>query len=443
VKEAPKKQGYYLDPEVEQVAVLACCQEPKFYAVVGHAIEPERLRHPVAKLIIQGVHVLSGKHKQSPTWIRTVVQYFETQMSRGKTTLDDLNAVKDYLLDADMLPKVAVDELAKSVVPVVQRVMHREAIVATGQGFTNNQSAAEAAEIFEKVGRLGVMPVVQSMSIHEAVLDDAIFKPDEQDDLLRLGVQEVDDALGGGLERQSLLLLVGGSGSGKSMGLAHAAVESFIKGRHVFYVTLELSIKRTFQRMLRNITDMTRREMELDPKLARARFAKYEGLSGGMLRVFYAEPIVTTPKDIRRLIEHAMKADKDYRPSLFVVDFLDKLRTSQKASLYEDMLVTADTLRQIGVDHDGWMLTASQGTRKAESNAWPELDAIADSMNKVRSADAVIAIGRTREDKEAEQIRFNIPKRREGEGAHTRVGPIAWDPEHGRIAVVSDRVFPW
>lgn len=441
MKQPPPKPIYPLDSEVEMAAVLAMCSEPKFYSAVGFALDADRMKHPAARVLVQAVHVISGKLKSGPGWQGTVVQHLTTLMSRGKVTLDDLETAKDYLIEAAMLPAVPVEELISIVAPVIQRVVHRETIVAIHDGFKNNQSPTDAADMLAKVGKIGTMPHVIGGDLAEEIELDDIFRPDNDDDLLRLGVQEVDDALGG-MERQSLLLFVGGSGSGKSMALAHAAVEAFCRGEHVFFVTLELSKRRTYQRILRNICELNRREMELDPGLARARFKAWAA-QGGKIKVFEAEPIATGPKDIKRMLENAMKEDPSYHPRVLVVDFLDKIRTDPKASLYEDMLASTDGLRALAVQREGWMLTASQGTRKIETSAWPELDAIADSMNKIRSADAVITIGRTQEDKDAEQIRFNIPKRREGEGAHSRVGPIAWDPEHGRIAVISHRVNPW
>ncbi len=216
------------------------------------------------------------------------------------------------------------------------------------------------------------------------------------------------------------------------------------RGHHVLYVTLELSVVRVTQRLVRNLTDMTKREARIDPLLARTRFGAICSMPGvGKIHVVYAEPLVSSPRDIRGFVDQAMREDPEFDPKVFVTDFMDKMRCNPKASLYEDMLAVADGLRSVAVDADGWAWTASQSDRKSTNRPWLDLDAVADSMNKIRSADLVIAIGRTDEDKATDQIRFSVPKRREGEGAHTRVGPIAWDPEHGRIAVVSDRSYPW
>lgn len=443
MKKADAPPPYGLEPDIELAVTLAACQEPRFHVSVGRAIDPERLIHPSAKLLVAAAHAIATRTGQSPSWAVLAIQHLSTLMSAGKVTFDQVQDAKDYLIEAVALPSVHVDELIASVVPVIQRVMHKEAVVTALDDFKNRADPADTAVAFEEVAKLGKSSGTDISEISVIVSDPEFFL-DSNREVLRFGIPELDEAIEGGMETEALGIVVGGSGAGKSMALAHASVEALLCGHDIMYVTLELSKKRATGRIVRNLIDMTKRESRVDPGLAMQRYQAVRAAPGvGRFVIAEAPPLVTSPRDINRLVDQAMRENPGFNPRGFFVDFMDKLRCNAKASLYEDMLAVADGLRSIAVERRGWMWTASQSDRKSTNRPWLDLDAIADSMNKVRSADIVIAIGRTEEDKAADQIRFSVPKRREGEGAHTRIGPIPWDPEHGRITVISNRVFPW
>jgi DnaB-like helicase C terminal domain len=214
--------------------------------------------------------------------------------------------------------------------------------------------------------------------------------------------------------------------------------------RHdTFYATLELGQVQTERRIYRNLLHMTQREMELDGGVeAQRRYKLLKGEGIGSFYVAYMDPHVTSPADIRAQVDELRRADRRWEPDVFVIDFIDKVRSNAKASVYEDQGVVADGLRGLAAEHDGWAFTASQTRRAKGANAWPDVNDIADSMNKTRSADVVVGIGRTDDDEINKQVRFSVPKRREGEGAHIRVGPLDFDPEHSR-PVIGYRRNPW
>ena len=443
MKDAKPLSLYAFEPEVEQAIVYACCTKPRFYSVIGAELEADRMRDKTAREIISSVHVLAKKNGTSPTWAQAVVQHVATLMSRGKATLEQLEAIKDYLVDAgENFPDSPIEELVSVTVPIVQRVKHRAAVDAAIGGFKDSGDPESVARAFDAVAKLGKGTGAGTASSVSQLAESAgFFAPRKKEDSLRLGVDELDSALGG-IERQSLTLLVGGSGSGKSMALSHVAVTNYLDGHSVYLLTLEMSKERVGQRVARNLTGMTRREYEQDPSLARARLAAVESAATGELIIDEDSPLTTSPALIKaKVLEAERKSGRHF--DVFVIDFADKIRVNPRATQYEDMLAVIDQLRQIAVDANGWTITASQADRKSTNRPWVDLDAVADSMNKIRSADTVIGIGRTEEDAQSEQIRFLISKRRDGEGAGGHIGPLPWDADHGRISVVTDRAHGW
>lgn len=442
MKAAPPPQVYALEDAMEAAVSLASCCDPKFWGALGYAIDPARLRSKEAQQILTLVRGIVLGTGSAPSHVSIVSQHMANVVHAGKLELVMANQCRDYLVDA-LEHEVPRDELIGAVAPLIKRAHYKEVVQKATEGFAKNLPPETTAAEFEKVARIGIQATSDSGRLEDMIMDDAVLIRRDDEPLSRTGVEELDHIIGGGLERMALGLLVGGSGAGKSMALSHICATNLLDIKDVVLITLELGKVATTRRLIRNLVDMTQAELSISPALARERYRLLTEKRGlGKFRVAYMEPMATSPKDIRERINDFCREDLSFNPTVFVVDFLDKVRVNIKNKAYEDMLLVTDQLRGIAVEREGWTWTASQSTRQATGKGWLDLEAVADSMNKVRSADLVIGIGRTEEDEGNNQVRFSIPKRREGEGAHARVGPIGWDPEHGRIATVT-RDFPW
>jgi archaellum biogenesis ATPase FlaH len=441
LKEAPPPPVYLLEPAIEQAIALAASTEPKFWASLGYAIDPRRMRNKEAQRILDTVRILVTMTGGGPTSSIVVVQQLNNLSASGSIESAEVRRCRDYLIDAEAVA-INTQELIGVVAPIIKRSHYKEVVQKANDSFAKNVPPEQAASEFERVSKIGVVREEDSGRLSSMINDDAVLIKKKDEPTCPIGVTELDQPLGGGLERPALGLLVGGTGSGKSLMLAHVTVEALLAKRDAVYVTLELGKIATTRRIIRNLVGMTQPEITIDPALARSRYSMLQAGGLGQLRVVYMDPLVTSPKDIRTKIIEFCREDPTFNPTVIAVDFMDKVRVNIKTKAYDDQLLVADSLRSIAVERDGWLWTASQGTRQATGKSWLGLDAVADSMNKVRSADLVIGIGRTEDDEIEGMIRFSIPKRREGEGAHTHVGPIPWDPEHGRIAVIT-RPTPW
>ena len=441
MKERPPVLPYALDDETERAIGYALSRSPVFYQRIGHALEVDRLRDPAVRDIAAAIHTLA-KAGQVPSWSGACVQHLTSLMAAGKITLERVQSVRDLLLTvaADVDP-VDVESLIDVVVPVVRNVQYKETVQRAISGFKDGADPSHLAGDFDRLSKLGKASQVEIVNLMDAI-DTMDFTRLEGTELLATGIPDLDRALDGGLQRETLILFAGETGAGKSMSLSHLTVDAVLAGRRVGYVTLEMSVPQVMRRMVRNLSGMTSAECSADPAEARRRAKLVVGTSGGALVVAYAHPLVTGPRDIERIVVDAARDQGLDGIDVLVVDFVDKLVADPKASRYDDMLTCTDGLRNIMVSRRGWCATATQTTRQSVGKGWVGLEGIADSMNKVRSADLVVCIGRTEEDKLAEEVRFTVAKRRDGVGAHARVGPIPWDPEHGRICIV-DRIVPW
>ncbi len=436
MKEVAAQSVYPFLPEIEQGIAIASCGEQRFWHAVGKEIDPKRLQTKEAQTIVTAVGAMF-KSGTPPRGSLSVAQYLRNQVTSGKLELETMMACKAYLADAEEV-SVTFEELLAVVAPVIQRERHKEVVKVAIEDFSKGRGPDTTIHELERVSKIGVVATTDSGDLATSIMDDAMLVTGNEVKC-KTGVEDLDLELDGGLEQGGLGIFVGGSGAGKSLSLAHVAVQALLDLHDVEYITLELSRRMQMRRMVRNLVNMTQREIDLAPAEARRRHAM---LKIGKLDVVYMEPLATSPRDIAAMIKQRMSELPGFNPKVFVVDFMDKVRVNLKASLYEDQLAVADGLRSIGASRDGWTWTASQSNREATHKQWLALDAVADSMNKIRSADMVIGIGRDSDDEENNTVRFSVPKRREGEGANAKVGPLPWDPEHGRIVSVT-RGYPW
>lgn len=448
---------YPLEPAFERLVVLGMMSEPRFHSIVGWAVEADRLPTPPARLLAAATHAIAKKLGAGPTSTAVVIQHLATLSHRGKVSLDDLEAARDYAMEAELAVegRLDIDAVVSELAPILRRVKQKEATLGALEDFKREGARpADTAQAFLDAEKIGVA------SRRWGATFDQISGASDFFDYSKLatmptGVEAVDFELfgepdptdptkTGGLEIGGLSVFVGESGAGKSIWLADVATEALLRGHDIVYWTGELSEKQISRRIYRNLVDMTQREMDSDPPEARRRMSLLRAVGVGRLFVGYSEPILTSPRDVLVRVREHQREVRGFMPKLWVFDYLEKMRTDprSKKNSYEELGLVAEQMRAIAADHEGWCFTASQVTRAKSGKAWHDLDSIADSMNIGRVADLVIAIGRTEEDEENNEVRMSIPKRREGEGAHAHLGPFAHDFARGRI-VIKSRRNPW
>lgn len=217
---------------------------------------------------------------------------------------------------------------------------------------------------------------------------------------LKLGIFTVDQQMKGGLRKGQLGIFMAPPGQGKSHALVFAARKAVADGYNVVHFTLEMSRLQIYERFWSKIVDMDsaeipnnladfKREVEQESK----RMVK-KG-AGAYVVKYYP----TKSASVRMLKEYLKKVERKYgRIDLVVVDYADILqanhrterRVDEQASIYEDLRGLAGEL-QVPV----W--TASQANRKAFGRKKVDMTYIADSWDKVKVADYIIAITRPKD----------------------------------------------
>jgi hypothetical protein len=439
---APKGK-YPLIRAVELQVALAMVSAPRFHDTIGFALEPDRMPSEDAKLAVDAAQAVARETHRSCPSPTLALQQLRWRVNQGQLTMEEMAGVADlYDLAEDMGGVPDVDSLISAVAPLVKKAKHQAAVEQTISEYGHSADPAEAAERFAEIAALGTRRVAPGS---ELLLDqDSILRAATATvrDPLSTGIMELDAILGGGLERGALGLLLANTGDGKSLELAHIAAEAAFSGHDVAYVTLEISEELVQQRLYCNLTNLTTDEIAKNPQEAARRMGLLKAKGFGRVLVVYMTPGATTPAMIEAWLKE-QERERAFKPELLIVDYQDKLVSSpntQKHS-YEDQKLVSEGLRNILVERDIWGWTASQAGGRQGRKKKLDLEDVADSMHKARIADLIIAILRTEEDCANGDVRFRVPKRRNGE-AHGEVGPLPMDAAHGRMVAMS-RSEPW
>lgn len=441
-------EPYGLDFDFETATVTLACARPRFWARVGHAIDPEALGTPEARLALETARVIAKETGAGPAALLLVVQRLRRQMHEGKITLAQVAAVNDMfdrVRDAGYF--AYEDAIAAELVPILRRRIQSAAVLAAHDEYARRGDFKTVTTALERASRLGV----QENSIGVLATKTAGFDEiDAMGTLKRLptGVLELDLQLREGLHRTGLGVVLGGSGDGKSQWLVHTAATAMTCAANLFvgFATLELPKPIQLARLYANLTGVLTNDILDDPAQraeAKRRISVMEPHIGACV-VEEFSPHATTVGDIAGWVDRV--ADQfGRRFDLLVVDYGDKLTAKvpgRDASEYTVMRYVYEGLRRdLAVERDMWVWTASQAARLSGKDKEKRLDIehVADSMHKVRVADLLITLN-ARDD--GAQLLAYVAKNRLGR-ARFQAGPWPTDFDRARIAVASSEWADW
>jgi len=235
---------YPMTRDTEALVVLAEVTYPRFHDVVGHALEPDRMPHDEARLLVEAAQTVARTSGSPCASAVSAIQQLRYQVNQGKLTLEEVEQAAALLDLADDIGGIPdLDAVINSILPVIRDVLYQASLEASLKDMgkvASGDAAEDAAERFSQVVRLGTARMSLGSALTGDLADIQRACASTIRDPLATGVAELDLALNGGLEKGALGLLLGGSGDGKSLFLAHVAAESVFTGYNVALVTLEL-----------------------------------------------------------------------------------------------------------------------------------------------------------------------------------------------------------
>lgn len=429
-----KVESYGLDPAFERAAVTLACTKPRFFGRIGHALDPDALGAPAAKLAVQAAQAIATDTGNGPASTILVVQRLRRWMSEGRCTLEAIEEVGDLFDLAEDAGLPGEDAVVAELTPVLQRRMQHDAVRAALDDFGHHGDMQRVAELVVRAARLGQAD--SSVGVRLGAGSFEAMAAARMLIKLEVGISELDLALEGGLARGALGVVVGESGAGKSLFLSHVAANAVLMGLHVVYATLELPEYEVLARLKGNLTGLPTRAL-LNGAMgdARVRLAALDGKLGPCI-VKEFTPKVTAVEDLDEWIGRCGEATG--KPvDLLLVDYGDRLgagKLNEGIGEYRTGGVVFEGLRVMAMRRKLWCWTASQSKRKTDKKQKKlDLDDVADSMHKVRVADVVVTLN-VHDD--GDQLLYYVAKHRTGKG-RASIGPMPHDFVCGRMVMLS------
>ncbi len=358
--------------------------------------------------------------------------------------------VNDYVVEHNVLPTYEIVRAATNTdltSPGELREEHFDWLLQDFETFIRHKGLERAilksADLLEK-GEYGPVEDLVKQAVQVGLNKDmgTDYFADPRARLLRIkdkngqistGWQTVDRKLFGGMNRGELNIFAGGSGAGKSLFLANLGVNWALQGLNVVYLTLELSEELVSMRVDSMITEIPAKEIfrQLDEVEMRV---KVTGKRAGTYQVKYM-PSGKTANDVRSYLkEYEIKLGR--KVDILLVDYLDLLMPISRKISAENLFIkdkfVSEELRNLAVEKNCILVTASQLNRGAVEEVEFDHSHISGGLSKIQTADNVFGIFTSRAMRERGKYQIQLMKTRSSSGVGQKID-LDFDLETLRI----------
>ena len=252
------------------------------------------------------------------------------------------------------------------------------------------------------------------------------------------GWSALDQKLYGGFNRGELNIFAGQSGAGKSLFLQNIALNWSNVGMNVIYFTFELSEELSSMRVDSMSTGVASNEIfkKIDDIDLMVRM---QGQKSGKFQLKYMSSGATV-NDLRSYLKE-YEVQTGTKPDCICVDYLDLLMPISKRVSPSDLFIkdkyVSEELRNLAVEHQIVLATASQLNRSSVESIEFDHSHIAGGLSKIQTADNVIGIQTSRAMRERGRYLIQLMKTRSSGGVGTKIN-LAFNIDTLRITDLTE-----
>jgi archaellum biogenesis ATPase FlaH len=252
------------------------------------------------------------------------------------------------------------------------------------------------------------------------------------------GWTALDHKLYGGFNKGELNIFAGQSGAGKSLFLQNIALNWANVGMNVIYFTFELSEELSSMRVDSMSTGVAANEIfkKIDDIDLMVRM---QGQKSGKFQLKYISSGATV-NDLRSYLKE-YEVQTGVKPDCICVDYLDLLMPISKRVSPSDLFIkdkyVSEELRNLAVEHQIVLATASQLNRASVEETEFDHSHIAGGLSKIQTADNVIGIQTSRAMRERGRYLIQLMKTRSSGGVGTKIN-LAFNIDTLRITDLTE-----
>lgn len=240
----------------------------------------------------------------------------------------------------------------------------------------------------------------------------SIINNDER--TIRTGIQAVDDILQGGLRRGELGVYLAPPNHGKSQWLTHVSQRAWEQNKGVVYFSFEMPESRILARFYARVINQNSNDVPLYPKDKFVREVTKYRKKGGIDASFIVKRYPQAGANCLEMEQFVEEYRGEGNPvDLVVIDYGDIIAPMTKTGdRREDQAATYMEMRNMAASLDVPIWTASQANRLALKRKTITIEHIADSFDKAKIADYIIAQCQTEAEKKVNELRLFFAKSR-------------------------------
>ena len=220
-----------------------------------------------------------------------------------------------------------------------------------------------------------------------------------------------------GLPKKSLNIVLAGTGVGKSLFMCHCAAANLTIGKNVLYITCEMAEERIAERIDANLMNIEVDRLVGMPKEAYLKkVEKLKEKTTGKL-IIKEYPTATANVSHFKHLLNELKLKRQFMPDIIYIDYLNicasaRMKMGASVNSYTYIKAIAEELRDLAVEFNLPIVSATQTTRGGYGNTDVELTDTSESFGLPATADLMFALISTEELEELNQIMVKQLKNR-------------------------------
>ena len=265
-------------------------------------------------------------------------------------------------------------------------------------------------EKFEKNCRISLQDDI-GLDVFENI-NEIVKDLNTDEPVIPSGWNWLDEMLDGGFRAngRAFYVFAGQTNVGKSIFLGNIATSMQRQGKNVLLISLEMSELMYSHRLVSDLTKIPISNLRTESVTLKH---SIKGMGGeGKLLVKEFPPNTINSQGLASYIKTVL--NKGIKIDAIVLDYINLMKGSLNSNLYERIKSAAEEVRALTYKFDCPIISATQLNRAGYDTNRPQLETIGESIGLAATADAIIGITQSDEDKELDIINLHMMKNRFG-----------------------------
>ena len=377
-------------------------------------------------------------------YLGSIIDYFKPSFFKDKKIKDIFQIISDFYIANNTVPTVTeiksylnTDKLKESFKDTVltlkeidkninedelyrntERFLKEKAVYTTMVDVAEKCSKNDinTSEILSKFESACSINLTVDLGIEVLSNSDLIIKDlNKEENFISTGYPWIDQKIGGGLQEngRALYVFAGETNIGKSVFLANIAVNIANQNKTVLIISLEMPEIIYAKRLSSNITKIPifRLKGEQDQlKTGITDFSRKNPNSKIFIKEF--PPSTLTPIQLNAFIKKFLS--KGIKVDAIVIDYLNLLHSPYGNNSYERVKFVTEKVRALSYMFNCPIISATQLNRSGYNESDPSISTISESIGLAATADVLLSIYQSEEERELGVIHLGMMKNRFG-----------------------------